>query len=109
MLDEVLSKPYRDPEDVGTFGPDGGESGRTQYDNIDDYHGFSESAGELCDQAGERYPDVYQAFGRSVMIESKMVNVSPLGSQTGLMIEVTVRDAHGKTWTVRRFVPEPTS
>lgn len=45
MMEEVLSKPFDDPDgDDDVVGPGSGESGRDDFDNIDDYHGWTESS-----------------------------------------------------------------
>ena len=52
MLEEVLSKPWSDPQGGSGLGPDDGEAGRGDFDDIDDYHGFTEPAGSLSDATG---------------------------------------------------------
>jgi hypothetical protein len=44
MMEEVLAKPFDDPDgDDDVLGPGPGESGRGDFDNVDDYHGWTES------------------------------------------------------------------
>ena len=108
LLEEVLSKPYADPQGATGFGPDAGESARTDYDNVDDYHGYSESAGALADHAGSAYPSGYQQFDRAVSVIALTNSVADLGGDhTGVQVTVTVSEPGGRSWVVQRFVPEP--
>lgn len=108
LLEEIISKPYNDPEGHVGFGPDADEATRTDFDNTDDYHNLSESPGSLADQSGTLYPDAYQVFGRSVAVESVINSVAALGGDhAGLQVTVTVYEPAGRTWVVRRFIPEP--
>ncbi len=45
LMDEVLSKWFDENRvnNASPIGPDAGEVGRSQYDDVDDYHGFSEN------------------------------------------------------------------
>ncbi|MCY2931996.1 MAG: prepilin-type N-terminal cleavage/methylation domain-containing protein [Planctomycetota bacterium] len=52
LMEEILSKPFADPNGVQTPGPEAGETGRSLYDNIDDYHGYSEADGQIKDVNG---------------------------------------------------------
>lgn len=49
MMEEILAKPFSDPDDGNRVpGPDGSESaGRELYDNIDDYDGYTEPTGMI--------------------------------------------------------------
>lgn len=108
LLEEILSKPYADPQGEAGFGPDTGETGRTDFDNVDDYQGYSESAGALADHAGAVYPNAYQSLERSVSIVSVTNSVADLGGDhTGLQVTVSVNEPGGRVWSVERFVPEP--
>lgn len=46
LLDEIMGQPFYDPDTpaILTPGPDAGESTRQTFDNVDDYHGLTESA-----------------------------------------------------------------
>jgi len=52
LLEEILVKPFYDPDGPSNPGPEPGESGRDRFDNIDDYHDYTEAAGQLCDTTG---------------------------------------------------------
>lgn len=108
LLEEILSKPYADPQGGTTIGPDAGESGRADFDNVDDYHGYLESAGALADHAGAAYPNDYQSLSRSVSVAAVTNSVSDLGGDhTGVQVTVSVNEPGGRVWSVQRFVPEP--
>lgn len=108
LLEEILAKPYADPEGETTFGPDTGESSRADFDNIDDYHGYLESAGALADHAASVYPTDYQSLARSVSVVAVTNTVSDLGGDHGgVQVTVSVNEPNGRVWSVERFVPEP--
>jgi len=108
MIEEVLSRPYFDPDGASVVGPDGGETNRTQFDNIDDYHGFTEAVGQVRDANNQTYPITFNRFGRSVTCAYTTQDLPDLGGVTsGIVITVTVRDNASHTWELARFVPEP--
>ncbi|MFK7788993.1 MAG: prepilin-type N-terminal cleavage/methylation domain-containing protein [Phycisphaeraceae bacterium] len=108
MLEEILAKPYADPEGATGIGPDSGESTRTDFDNIDDYHGHLESVNNVADHAAVLYPSDYQTLERSVSIVAVTNSVADLGGDhTGLQVTVSVNEPGGRVWSVERFVPEP--
>lgn len=102
MIEEILSKPYGDPQPpLGSSGP------RGDFQEIGDYHGFEESPGEIADHAGRDYPEAFQSFTRIVTVEPQTRTVPLLGDRDGLLVTVTVADDRQGVWTVTRFVPEP--
>jgi type II secretory pathway pseudopilin PulG len=54
LMEEVLAKRFADPDLPLGFvpGPDAGEAPRTGADNVDDYHGLIENAGQLLSCKG---------------------------------------------------------
>ena len=106
LMDEALSRPWLDPDGASTLGPEDGEAPRSGFDNLDDYHGYTESAGTLTDPAGEAYGRPHQRFSRAVQITATTVDQAGLGERSGLEITVTVTDERGRRWVVRRFVAE---
>ncbi|HDZ22796.1 hypothetical protein LCGC14_0321110 [marine sediment metagenome] len=52
MMEEILAKPFNDPDGASAPGPETGESSRAAFDNIDDYHGYDESAGSVTNAYG---------------------------------------------------------
>lgn len=110
MIDEVLSKPYDDPDGDLTAGPDDGETDRSLFDCADDYDGYTEAVGAVRDQTLTAYPELYQQFGRSVTCDYTTESLPELGGDhDGLTVTVTVTDAGGDSWTVSRFIQEPES
>ena len=109
LMDEVLRLPYSDPDGASAPGPEAGETERSDYDNIDDFHGFAEVAGNVADAAGVTYGTAYQVFSCSVTVVADSVTVTGLGDAlSGVTITVTAQDGAGTTWVVEHFYPEPT-
>lgn len=108
LIEEIVRLPYVDPDETTTFGPDPGESTRAAFDDVNDFHGFTQSAGALSDAAGVSYDSNYQQFSRSVTIAAGSQTVSGFGAAyPGVTVQVTVTDSAGTSWTVTTFVPEP--
>jgi len=68
LMEEILTKPFEEPADgdqlpepESRFGPDAGESSRSSYSAIDDYHGYTELAGHIVDPAGQVITDAAAA------------------------------------------------
>ena len=108
LLQYITVLPYDDPDGASSPGPESGESAPAGFDNIDDYHGYSESAGSLTDVAGNAYPDACQLFSRSVTVQYGSQNISELGGTiSGLTVIVTVTNSRGQSWSLSRFVADP--
>lgn len=107
LMERVRALPYDDPDGESDPGPEPGETDPSDFDNADDFHGYSESAGALRDAADNLLPDNYQHFSRSVTAGYGSETVADLGGAIpGLIVTVTVQDHKGQTWTVSRFIPE---
>jgi len=52
LMEEILAKPFYDPQGASNVGPEPGESNRGRFDNIDDYNGYSEAAGAIVNHDG---------------------------------------------------------
>ena len=102
MMEEILATSYADPDTDG-------ETGRANFDDIDDFNGFTQAAGALTDAAGVAYPDTYQRCSIAVTVTSSSTTLTDLGgaSYDGKNVVVTVTDLDGRTWTLTRFVVEP--
>ena len=108
LIDEMLLLDYDDPDGGSTLGPDAGEATFADFDNIDDYHNFSQTAGNLTDITGQLLHESYQTFSRSVVIAEQTENKPVLGgSINGLNIEVNVTDQDGKQWRIERWITQP--
>jgi len=108
LLEEIVSRDYRDPAGGTSFGPETGENARCDYNDVDDYNGYSEPAGQLTDCTGRIYGPEHQVFSRSVSVTASEPLVSQLGcSIRGLNVTVTIRHQNGEQWQFTRFIPEP--
>lgn len=110
MMDEIVRLPYDDPNGASNPGPESGELARTGWDNLDDYHGLTESAGTVKDSAGLAYGSTYADFSRSVTVVADSENVPEFGGTiSGVRITVTVTDSRSASWSVEQFCPEPSA
>ena len=108
LMDEVLTLDYTDPGGDTTPGPDAGETTRDTFDALDDYHGYTETAGTLADPSGAAYPEPHQEFERSVTAAYDTVAVAALGgSRNVINVTVSVAEPGGRSWTIARTVAEP--
>ena len=107
LLEEILAKPYWDPDGVTALGPEGGELFRALFDNCDDYSGYTESAGAVTDVAGVVYGSGYERFSRTVIIENRTTDYAELTNKAvGITVTVRVTDTKGESQQVVRFIPE---
>ena len=88
MLEEILAKPFDDPDGESVAGPEVGESERALFDNMDDYHGYSEAEGAIKSFDGEvtteANPSRFKGEDSSPDVERWIVNgeLAPVGSVT---------------------------
>ena len=88
LTEEILSKPFRDPE-----GSEAGETGRSDWDDMPDYHGYSESEGNIVGFDGVTVSDP-AAVGLTRHVAVEGVYVAGQDTQappTFLRITVQVR------------------
>lgn len=111
MHERISSLPYHDPQGGGdTAGPESGETTAMLFDNMDDFHGYVESPGQIKDAAGVLFPAEYQRFTRSVTAAYENRTISGLGGTVdGLNVTVTVTDPSGGSTSVSQFHPRLTS
>lgn len=103
LMEAIIALPYADPDGPSGLGPDPGEADRAEFDNADDYHGYTDSTTDPLDPAG-------RALTRTVTCSLVSENVPDLGvSFGGLSVTITVDDGHALNWSVTRFIPDPTS
>ena len=108
LLEEIVSRDYRDPDGGTTFGPESDEMARANFDDVDDYNGYSESAGQLTDSTGAKYTGLDQTFSRSVIVADADQTLSALSCTIhGRSVTVTVRNQNGAQWQFARFIPNP--
>ena len=84
LMEEVLAQDFLDDNPVyaRNVGPDPGESARGAFDNVDDYDGYFEGAGEVADIEGNPESDP-AAYGLSRQASVEYVYVS--GQDTSLL------------------------
>lgn len=93
LMEEILTKPFADPQGGMGVGPEVGESPRGGFDNVDDYGGYSEPAGEIVGATGQVVSDpVSQEFSRDteavyVYVSGQDTNDPP----TFIRVTVTVK------------------
>jgi len=81
LMGEIFRRAYQEPVDTPLFGPEPGESAsgtRTDFDDVDDYHGWS--ASPPVDKQGNEL-DGLAAWQRSVTVE--FVGPENLGTVAG--------------------------
>jgi len=103
LLAECISMPYLDPESPGSSnGPESGEGGgnRKEFDDVDDYHNFSES--QIRDKDDKKI-DGFSGWTRSVTVQwANQLNGTPwLLWDTGLKRIVVTATAPDGTQTMR--------
>jgi prepilin-type N-terminal cleavage/methylation domain-containing protein len=91
LMDEITQKAYKNPT-LPVFGPESGETSRSAFNDVDDYHNWSESPPQNPD--GTSVPD-YTNWTRTVTVEwvpSTDLTGPASASETGLKrITVTVK------------------
>jgi prepilin-type N-terminal cleavage/methylation domain-containing protein len=109
LMEQILLLPFHDPDGEAYDYSPGPESG--DFDNIDDYHGYAESQGQVKDATGTVFTDsAYANFSRNVTCEYVYVPPQPVESDPAMceFIRITVQVKHsGKQMaTVVRLVSE---
>jgi len=108
MMEEILAKPFRDPQGSSGPGPEPGENTRNRFDNIDDYDGYSEFDGELVGFNGTAI-DGPAAVGLSRHVTAAYVYVAgqdTSGDATFIRIKVEVKYRNQPVVTLTRLVYE---
>jgi hypothetical protein len=97
LMEEIITKPFHDPDGSSydySEGRDDGETSVEDFDNIDDFHGYSESQGQIRDATWTVFTDAYYAkFSRDVSCEYVTVPQQPadLEKEQCNFVRVTVR------------------
>lgn len=104
MMEEILARPFFDPADrTASPGPEGGLT-RATYDNVDDFHGYSESAGNLKDFKNQnKTAGTSSSLWRSATVEY-ITFPGQQANDTNSFVRVTVNVYDGATAKVARFV-----
>lgn len=94
LMTEIQQASYQEPVDTAIFGPEAGENTgtRSAFDDVDDYHNYSESPPKAKDGASLTE---YGGWSRQVAVEYvNPTSLSSAGSDLGLKrITVTVTDS----------------
>jgi len=92
MMEEVLARPYYEPGvRAPALGPDSGETSRDLFDNIDDFHGYSEQTVGLRDYRNQAINEAECAgFWRDVTI-TYMTYAGQQTSDTNSFVGIRVR------------------
>jgi len=96
LLSEIIQNRFEEPDETVVFGPEGSETARSSYDDVDDYHGWSAGPPEARDGTAIAHLTGWQ---RSVTVENVDTDTlaSAGGTRTGLKkITVTVTDPAGR-------------
>lgn len=113
LMEEIVSKPFDDPEGSEGLGPDGGESSRSQYDNIDDYNGYKDGYGKSIDYiAGMNNQAIegaeIEGLQREVTIEYVHVSGQDEGDDSNFVsIVVDMKYMGTSILKLRRLVHKP--
>lgn len=111
LMEEILQRPFEEPSNpsIRALGPGAGETDRTKFDNVDDYHGYSESDRVLRELTTTLTPiTATNAAGlwRSVTVQYVSLSGQPAWDQNNVArITVTVNDgSQGAIYTLSRLV-----
>ncbi len=73
LMEEIVSRPFHDPDGASydyNPGPEAGENTFSDFDNVDDFDGYTESQGQVKDASGIVFTDLnYANFSRDVVCE----------------------------------------
>lgn len=106
MMEEILVKPFEDPQGGGGVGPEVGEAARAGFDNVDDYDGYNEPAGGIVGTTGQVVTD---PAARELTREVKATYVYVAGQDTGgpptfIRVMVTVKYRDDRIVTLTRLI-----
>ncbi|MCY2924107.1 MAG: prepilin-type N-terminal cleavage/methylation domain-containing protein [Planctomycetota bacterium] len=106
LMEEILSKPFDDPAGNQTPGPEAAETSRSLYDNIDDYHNYSDPAGQIKDANGVVFTDpLATGVSRSATVEYVYLSgQSATQAATIVRVTVTVKYKTQVVSTLQRLV-----
>jgi len=107
LLDEIVSRPFEDPTDFSrTLGPEADETSRKDFDNVDDYHGYTDQtlSAKLLD--GSALPwSGGETYQRAVSVEYRQTPAgSAVSSGDFAMVTARVTLPDGQTVTAQRLV-----
>ncbi len=93
MMEEILALDYYDPDGPTLPGPESDEMSRSDFDNLDDYDGYTEPAGEVRGLGGTIIDDpAARSLSRTVTATYGYVDGQPIEeSPTFVSIHVVVQ------------------
>jgi prepilin-type N-terminal cleavage/methylation domain-containing protein len=97
LMEQILRLPFHDYGGGATVEPEPGESDPTEYDSINDYHGYNEPQGQVKDATGTVFTDsAYANFSRNVTCEYVYVPPQPPETDPAKceFIRITVQVKH---------------
>ena len=114
LMEQILRLPFHDPDGEASDyspGPEPGETGPAKFDNIDDYHGYTESEGQIKDVAGVVFTDPkYVNFSRDVTCVYHAMSPQPapgsLAECDFISVTVQVKYSGKQMTTIVRLVSE---
>lgn len=107
LMEEILTRDYSEPDGDVTLGPDTGEVSRAGYDDIDDYAGHSEPAGNVTKFDGTLHDASLQGYSRAVSVTGSSITMDDLAhTVNGKLVVVTVTLPKGREYQLSRFVRE---
>lgn len=106
LMEEILTRPVLDPTGRGaTPGPESGETARNLFDNIDDFHGYTEQSSGLRDFKNQPINDPTLAgFWRNATVQYvTFANQQAGDANSYAKITVRVWDGNANMVTVTRI------
>lgn len=93
MMEEILALDFYDPDGPSEPGPEIDETTRSDFDNLDDYHGYTETDGNVCSIDGTAMDDpASRGLSRHVTAEYVYVDGQSLAdAPTFVRISIQVR------------------
>ncbi len=98
MMEEVLARPFFEPDDrVASPGPGPGETTRDLFKNMDDFHAYAETAGDLRDFEDTPITDAsLSGYRREVTVEYvTMPGLGQAGDDVDSFVHIQVRVYEG--------------
>ncbi|MEK6644853.1 MAG: prepilin-type N-terminal cleavage/methylation domain-containing protein [Planctomycetota bacterium] len=102
FMEEILAHPFFEPGSrVASPGPDAGETDRSLFDNIDDYHGYTESATGPRDYRNQAITDPAFTNMYREVTAAYITFPGQVASDTNSLIRVTVLVKDGNAVLVK--------
>jgi Tfp pilus assembly protein PilV len=115
LMEEISAKPFDDPNGTSALGPETGETSRALFDNVDDYHGYTDTTDSTSERTITSFAGTAvsvgngQVYTRSVAVEYR---TTPSGSAATsgdfALVTVTVTPPAGKQLVVSRMFARTT-